>query len=169
MGQIMLKLQDVITKLGLIPLPKEGGYYRETYRSSRYIQSPDLGRKSECTAIYYLITRETFSALHVVDQDEIFHFYAGSPVQMFQINSLGESRKIVIGNDLEKGQVPQVIVPHGTWQGTKLLNPQEDNWALLGCTVSPGFDFENFHILDRAELSLKFPQHIAMIREFTNP
>ena len=164
----MRSVEDVIKKLGLVPLPEEGGFYKETYRSNRKIFSKHLGDKSECTAIYYLITDESFSALHLVDQDEIFHFYAGSPVEMFQIDKEGKGSKVIIGNDIFEDQIPQIIVPHGIWQGTKLLNPTKGSWALLGCTVSPGFEFENFHIKPRAELQAIYPHLSSEIERFTN-
>lgn len=159
---------EVIKKLDLVPLPEEGGFYRETFRSKRMVKSEVLGEKSECTCIYYLITEDSFSALHAVDQDEIFHFYAGSPVEMFQFNTDGESELITIGNDIFKDEIPQVIVPHGIWQGTKLKESKEGAWALLGCTVAPGFEIENFHIESRAELVSKFPHLEEQITRFTN-
>lgn len=164
----MKSINDVIKKLNLEPLPEEGGYYRETYRSNRKVESTKLGSKSECTAIYYLITEDSFSALHVVDQDEIFHFYAGSPVEMFQIDEDGNSKMITLGSDIFEDQEPQVVVPHGTWQGTKLKNSKPGAWALLGCTVAPGFDFQNFHIKNRTQLIDIFPKHKENIIRFTN-
>lgn len=159
--------KDVIKQLNLVPLPEEGGYFRETYRSEKTVQS-ELGPRKECTAIYYLISPESFSGLHWVDQEEIFHFYAGEPVEMFQITPDGKGNKIVIGNEIFEGQSPQVIVPGGTWQGTRLLNSHEDAWALLGCTVAPGFEIENFHIEDRETLLQKYPHLSEDIRRFTN-
>ena len=163
-----MHFEEVIKKLDLVPLPEEGGFYRETFRSKRNILSKELGEKSECTAIYYLITEESFSALHVVDQDEIFHFYAGSPVEMFQFDKDGNSKYVTIGNDIMNDQAPQVVVPHGIWQGTKLKNPKKDAWSLLGCTVSPGFDFENFHVKSRKELCELYPQLKEDIIQYTN-
>jgi predicted cupin superfamily sugar epimerase len=160
--------QDIINKLGLVPLPEEGGYYLESFRSKRLVQSKELGVRSECTCIYYLITDYSFSALHLVDQDEIFHFYAGSPAEMFQFDLDGKSQIITIGNDIFNDETPQVIVPHGTWQGTKLKDPKPGAWALLGCTVSPGFEIENFHIKSRAELVSEFPQLETNIIKYTN-
>ncbi len=159
---------EVIKKLDLVPLPEEGGYYKETFRSQRMVKSEALGEKSECTCIYYLITDDSFSALHAVDQDEIFHFYAGSPVEMFQFTTEGKDQTITIGNDIFNDEVPQVIVPHGVWQGTKLKNPKEGDWALLGCTVSPGFELENFHIESRSELIAKYPHLKEQITRYTN-
>lgn len=160
--------QKIIDKLGLVPLPEEGGYYKETFKSKRLVKSDALGTRSECTCIYYLITEDSFSALHAVDQDEIFHFYAGSPAQMFQIDHDGNGKYITLGSDIFNDESPQVIVPHGVWQGTKLKNPTEGAWALLGYTVAPGFEIENFHIKTRQELCKQFPQHSSDIEKFTN-
>lgn len=160
--------KEVIDLLQLTPLPEEGGFYKETFRSPRRVTSETLGDRSECTSIYYLITSDSFSALHQVDQDEIFHFYAGSSVEMFQIDQNGNGRTIIIGNNLLQEEQPQVIVPHGVWQGTKLLNKTDESWALLGCTVSPGFEIENFHIKTRKELIEIYPQHRDNITKFTN-
>jgi predicted cupin superfamily sugar epimerase len=160
--------KEVIKKLDLVPLPEEGGFYRETFRSNRIVKSEVLGEKSECTCIYYLITEESFSALHAVDQDEIFHFYAGSSVEMFQFTTDGESEITTIGNDIFNDEIPQVIVPNGVWQGTKLKEPKEGAWALLGCTVAPGFEIENFHIESRSELIQRFPHLKEQITRFTN-
>lgn len=162
-----MNYKDVIEKLSLIPLPEEGGYFRETYRSYRDVHSA-FGVRKESTAIYYLVSPESFSGLHWVDQEEIFHFYAGEPVEMFQIDKNGVGKKIVIGNDIFKGQSPQVVVPGGTWQGTRLLNSHGNAWALMGCTVAPGFDYQNFHIEDRASLTQKFPHLSSDIARFTN-
>ena len=151
-----MNYQDIIKELNLVRLPEEGGYYRETYRTET------------CTAIYYLITEDNFSGLHTVDMDEIFHFYAGSPVEMFQILPDGSGKSIIIGNNLAIGEVPQVVVPKDVWQGTKLVEPKPGAWALLGCTVSPAFQFEKFHIKNREELRKMFPQHADKISIFAS-
>ena len=157
---------EVIAKFNLVPLPLEGGYFRETHRSERKVESI-LGQRTESTAIYYLVTEDSFSALHVVDQYEIFHFYAGDAVEMFQILPDGSGRTILIGNQFQNEEVPQVVVPHGIWQGTRLSSSQKHGWALLGCTVAPGFEYENFHMKSRAELSAMFPQHVQQIANYT--
>lgn len=164
----MKHFTEVIRKLELVPLPEEGGFYKETYRSNRTVLSKELGDKTESTAIYYLITEESFSALHAVDQDEIFHFYAGSPVEMFQIDQNGGGSHILIGNDIFNDEIPQVIVPHGVWQGTKLKNPIPGSWALLGCTVAPGFELQHFHIKSREELIKIYPHLSKEIIKYTN-
>ncbi|MFL5784951.1 MAG: cupin domain-containing protein [Bacteriovoracaceae bacterium] len=157
--------EEVIQKLNLVPLPLEGGFFRETFRSPRYVES-DIGRKSECTAIYYLVTEKSFSLLHTVDQEEIFHFYAGSPVKMLQIID-AKAVYITLGNDLSQDHHPQVVVPRGIWQGTKLVNPFPGAWALLGCTVAPGFEYENFHMKSRKDLTDMYPSLALHIADFT--
>lgn len=167
-GVCKMHYHAVIAKLGLVPLPEEGGFYRETYRSSRWIQCAVHGKRTESTAIYYLITEESFSALHAVDQDEIFHFYAGSTVEMFQIDQNGQGQTISIGSNFFEDEIPQVVVGRGIWQGTKLKNPKEGAWALLGCTVAPGFEIESFHLKSRQELIDIYPHHKDQIIKYTN-
>lgn len=161
--------QKIISKLGLEPLPAEGGFYKETYRcedSFTWERSDKSVVRNFSTAIYYLVTPTSFSALHKVKQDEIFHFYAGSPVEMVQIHENGTLEKIIIGNDILNDQVPQVVVKAGVWQGTKLLN--DDGWALMGTTVSPGFDFADFELKGREILLKMFPQHKDIVTRYTH-
>jgi uncharacterized protein len=162
--------KELIELLGLEPLPGEGGYYRETYKAAGIVPASVLpqhgGARSYGTAIYYLVTPQSFSALHRVPQDEVFHFYLGDPVEMLQIDDSGETSTIVIGSDLKSGQRPQVVAPGNVWQGTRLL--EGGKWALLGCTVSPGFEFADFEIKSRNELTELFPKHEELIRQFTH-
>ena len=166
-----LTADDVIRILNLKPLPAEGGFYRETYRGP-IVNAPAtiFGIKSASprvtsTAIYYLIRPESFSALHKISSDEIFHFYAGDPVEMVQITSSGELRKITMGTDLQSGQEPQVCVPKNIWQGLKLQ--QGGAWALLGTTVAPGFEFEDFVLGQREIMLQEYPQHKDVIFRYT--
>jgi predicted cupin superfamily sugar epimerase len=136
----MLTADELITLLNLQPHPKEGGFFRETYRAAEQFTAAQLpprygSERSASTAIYYLLKPGTFSALHRLATDEIFHFYLGSPVRMLQLAETG-SREIVLGSDLSAGHELQVVVPRGVWQGS-LLEPGGD-FALLGCTVAPG-------------------------------
>jgi predicted cupin superfamily sugar epimerase len=163
-----MKLKEMIEALGLKPLPHEGGYYRETYRAELKSICPEFGagvEKEYSTAIYYLITKESFSALHKVKQDEVFHFYAGSPVEMLQLADDGSYQVITIGNDILNGQQPQVLAPKNVWQGTVL---KEGEWALMGATVSPAFAFQDFYIESRAQLIEKFPQLSDLITRYTH-
>jgi uncharacterized protein len=162
-----MNLKTIIEKLNLIPLPEEGGLFRETYRSSLFVTAEFEGksfRRTAGTSIYYLVTPDDFSALHKVRGEEIFHFYLGDPVEMIQLYPEG-TRKIVIGNNLLNNESPQVIVPPGIWQGTRLK--EGGKFALLGCTVSPGFEYEDFSISGRSELIEMFPASREDIIRYT--
>ena len=126
----MASADEIIRRLGLVPLPDEGGFFRETHRDEH------------STAIYYFITPESFSSLHAVRKIEIWHFYAGDPAKMVQVHPGGKVKEVVIGPDLASGQSTQVVVPANVWQGTRLL--PGGKWALFGCTVAPAFQFEDF-------------------------
>ncbi|PSH02748.1 MAG: hypothetical protein CXZ00_15870 [Acidobacteria bacterium] len=152
--------------LNLTPLSIEGGYFSETYRSTETISQEALpgrhsGARTFGTCIYYLLEPGTFSELHRVASDEIFHFYLGDPVEMLQLWPDGSARRIVIGTDIEAGMVPQVVVPHGVWQGARLV--AGGRFALLGCTVSPGFEYADYESGSRQLLSDAYPEHRDMI------
>lgn len=170
-GGNQMTAAEIIEFLGLIPLPEEGGYYRETYRSgdagipTNAYGSLVNSKRLASTAIYYLVTPESFSALHRVKSDEIFHFYSGDPVEMIQITPEGQLKRILIGNNLASGELPQVLVPKGVWQGTRLVTGGK--WSLMGTTVAPGFEFEDFEAGPRAEILKLFPQHREDIIRFT--
>ncbi len=162
----MLTAQQIIERLQLVPLTIEGGYFRETYRAATTIPASVLpddypADRNASTAIYYLLTPETYSAIHRVRSDEVFHFYAGDAVEMLQLSPDGNARTVVIGNDLAAGQEPQVVVPAGVWQGCRLI--LGGRWALMGCTVAPGFDFADFELADRAQLTASYPDFAEMI------
>ena len=166
-----MEAQELIDRLNLVPLPEEGGYYRETYRSDAglvaaraYGIDAETGR-CPCTAIYYLVVPESFSALHRVRSDEMFHFYAGDAAEMIQIDEEGRLARFVLGNDIAGGETPQVLVRRGVWQGVRLL--PGGKWCLMGCTVAPGFEFEDFEVAPREELVRMFPQHREQVERFT--
>ena len=166
----MLTPQQIIERLGLVPLAIEGGYFRETYRSALTISGDALpndyaGDRSVSTSIYYLLTPDTFSALHRVRSDEVFHFYAGDPVEMLQLWPSGEAKLITIHNDLAAGYEPQVVVPAGVWQGCRLV--PGGSWGLMGCTVAPGFDYADYTPGDRAKLSATYPNVADLIKRLT--
>jgi len=154
-------LEEIIEHFKLEPLPEEGGFYRETYRSKEMINEG----KSIKTSIYYLVTPTSFSALHRLKQDEIFHFYAGDPVEMLQLKPNGDSEVVKIGNNFKENEKPQVIVPKGIWQGTKLV--EGGSWALLGTTCSPAFDFKDFTIGQKEDLIQKYYSQKQMIQKLT--
>ncbi len=163
--------EQIIQKLGLVPLPEEGGYYKETFRSSSGFVAasafgiPSDGKRVASTAIYYLVTPDDFSALHRVASDEVFHFYAGDPAEMIQIDEAGNLTKYTLGTDIMAGQVPQVVVRNGVWQGLKLK--KGGKWALMGTTVAPGFEFEDFELGEQKEIINQFPQHESDIKQYT--
>ena len=158
--------------LSLKPMPGEGGFYTETYRSDEKIPSESLpGRytsdKHFSTCIYYLLTPDTFSAIHRIPSDEIFHFYLGDPVQMQQLYPDGSGESIIIGNDIAQGHQPQVIVQRNIWQGLKLI--EGGQFALMGTTVAPAFDFGDFEVGDRAMLQQNYSKHADIIEILTHP
>lgn len=162
--------QTVINLLDLVPLPEEGGYYRETYRSEETVDRSALhprysSDKSYSTAIYYLLPADDISAMHRIKSEEIFHFYAGDPAEMLLIYPDGSHTLITLGNNLEVGEVPQVIVPKGVWQGCRVKRGGE--WTLMGTTVAPAFDFEDFELGSRGDLIALYPQCEELIREYT--
>jgi predicted cupin superfamily sugar epimerase len=162
--------EQIIELLNLQPHPKEGGYFRETYRAPASVAAEHLpgnypAARSVCTAIYYLLTPETFSALHRLPGDEIFHHYLGDAVEMLQMHPDGRSEIVRIGPNLAAGEQPQLVVPGGTWQGSKLA--AGGAFALLGCTVAPGFDYADYEHGDRAKLIAAYPDRAAQIRSLT--
>ncbi|MCI0639006.1 MAG: cupin domain-containing protein [Gemmataceae bacterium] len=153
--------EEIIELLDLRPHPKEGGFFRETYRAAGNIEAKALperyaGDRSVSTAIYYLLTPSTYSALHRLKSDEVFHFYLGDPVRMLQLSPDGSGRTLVLGSDVLRGQQPQVVVPSGVWQGS-LLEPG-GRFALLGCTVAPGFDYADYEQGIRSDLTKQYPE-----------
>lgn len=156
---------DEIKKLlNLDPHPVEGGYFRRTFTSAANIDLP-RGNRPQGTAIYYLLEAGAFSEMHLLDSDEIFHFYLGDPVEMLQLYPDGRSALFTLGPDLKAGQHVQLLVPAGVWQGTRILG--SGKVALLGCTVVPGFDFADYRNASHAELAAKWPEQADRIRALT--
>lgn len=167
---IPMDLERLITSLNLEPHPVEGGFFRETYRSRGSIPAAALdaqyeGERNYSTAIYYLLTPDTFSELHMLPTDEVFHFYLGDAVEMLQLGPAGEARKIIIGPDVLSGERVQLVVPGGIWQGCRLRAGGQ--FALLGCTVSPGFDFRDYRRGDRECLLREYPGEEVLIKQLT--
>lgn len=152
--------EELIRLLHLAPLPREGGWYRETYRSARPF--PGLAH-SAGTAIYYLLTPDTCSALHRLPTDEVFHFYLGDPVEMLQLGPHPEDggRIVTLGADVFAGQQVQTVVPAGVWQGSILRAC--GRFALMGTTMAPGFDFADYEAADREASIAAYPQFVDKI------
>ena len=158
-----------IEKLGLQAHP-EGGYFRQTYRSDVVIARDALpegfgGARAASTAIYFLLEGKNFSAFHRLRSDEVWHFYMGSPLVVEVIDPAGTRSSILLGGDQDAGQVFQAVVRAGCWFASHVADWK--SWALVGCTVVPGFDFEDFEMGKRAELLARFPQHRKLIEQLT--
>lgn len=162
--------KEVIELLDLKPLPQEGGFFKETFRSEGKLRagvlSPTSASRSYYSCIYYLITPETFSSLHRLSHDEIFHFYLGDPVQQVELKPSGELKRTILGLELQKGHVLQNRVLAYHWQGARLL--PGGSWALLGTTMAPGFEWNDFEPGISKQLISQFPEHETVIREHTH-
>lgn len=165
--------EDVKKILGLVPHPREGGWYVRTYESGERLLATAFadgryaGARYTGTAIYYLLEPDTFSEMHRLKSDEVFHFYAGDAVEMLQLGAEGGGTIVRIGNRLEQGERPQVVVRRDVWQGSHLAPGGQ--WALLGCTVSPGFEFEDYETATREELCAGWPRFAGLLSELTRP
>src|SRR5271154_5840343 len=165
----MLTAEQIRELLNMRPHPIEGGYFAETYRGTPVVpQSLLRGYPSDraiSTAIYYLLTPDTFSAMHRVRGDEMFHFYLGDPVEMLQLKADGSGEVILLGQDIVAGMRLQHTVPGGVWQGSRLC--AGGNYALLGATMAPGFEYEDYETGKRLELSWRFPQYTGLVAALT--
>lgn len=159
----MHEAEKIIAQLGLQPLPHEGGFFRQTWVAPLH---PGEIRASG-SAIYYLITRDGFSALHRLAMHETWHFYAGDPVRMLLLHPAGEVQRISLGSDVFGGEQPQVLVPSGVWQGARLADGAKRGWALVGCTVTPAWDERDFALGERASLLRQFPEAADEITRLT--
>ena len=164
--------EEIIQRLGLVPLPGEGGYFRQTWVAPERAAAGVLGARDPRsttvgTAIYYLVTAspDGFSALHRLPTDEIYHFYLGDPVEQLLLHPDGRTEVIVLGHDIAAGQRVQHVAPRDTWQGTRLR--EGGDWALLGTTMAPGFDVADFEAGDRAVLSAEYPHEALRIAALT--
>ncbi len=166
----MITAERIIKLYNMKLLPGEGGYYSETYRSNELVDKAALHErygtdKAQSTAIFYLLTPETQSNIHRLKSDEIYHFYLGDPVQMVQLFPDGTTKVLFLGQDLQVGQFVQVVVPAGVWQGSFLL--EGGNFALMGTTVAPGFDFSDHEFPERRALLDQYPSQREMILRLT--
>jgi predicted cupin superfamily sugar epimerase len=159
---------EIIQILQLQPHPKEKGYYLETYRSEEIISGTSLphryGAERSCsTAIYFLLEANGFSEMHRLKSDEIFHFYLGAPIELLLLKPDGEGKIIHLGNELEGGHLPQIVIPHDCWQGMRTTG----EFSLIGCTVAPGFAFSDYESGRREDLVQKYPNFRDWIVKFT--
>ncbi|MBU0716470.1 MAG: cupin domain-containing protein [Verrucomicrobia bacterium] len=166
-----------ITRLALQPHP-EGGYFREIYRAKDQISAAALptryqGPRAFSTSIYFLLTGTQTSTLHRLASDEQWHFYDGSTLLLAMIAPDGTSREVRLGRCAIAGEQFQAVIPAGTWMGARLAAPQhcgrtsQRGYALIGCTVAPGFEFQDFAAGRRSDLLERFPQHRKLITALT--
>ncbi|HEX3271773.1 MAG TPA: cupin domain-containing protein [Ktedonobacterales bacterium] len=166
-----LTAEQVIELLRLELLPVEGGYYRVTYLAEETLDAVTLperygGSRAYGGAIYYLLHGDSFSALHRLLTDEIYHYYLGQPVEMLLLSPDGHDDVVRLGTDLAAGERVQMVVPRGVWQGSRLANGP-DGFALLGTTMAPAYDQADFELGDRAALIAAYPQRAELIRALT--
>jgi predicted cupin superfamily sugar epimerase len=177
-----MKVEEIVAGLGLSPHP-EGGFYKETYRATDVLSRAALdsipasgggfaagpgrfrGDRPASTAIFFLLRKGEFSALHRIASDEVWHFYAGAPLDIVCLHEDGRREDLRLGMDLPAGALPQRMVPAGTWFGSRLAAP--GGFALVGCTVAPGFDFADFELGTREDLLRRFPHHAGIVGELT--
>lgn len=160
-----------VEKYAMQPHP-EGGYFVETYRAAEVIPHEALperfsGSRSFGTGIYFLLENHHFSALHRIQSDELWHFYAGGPLHVYVIHKDAALQIIKLGNDPDQGEVFQAVVPAGAWFGSKPA--ANTTYSLVGCTVAPGFDFADFEMASRPQMLQQYPQHATEINLLTYP
>lgn len=163
-----MTVEEVIEMLQLEPLPLEGGFFRQTYKSSETISPQALPARYQQervfgTAIYAVLTPADFSAMHRLDTDEIFHFYYGDPLEMLLLHPDGSGEVFLLGHDLPAGQQPQKVVARNTWQGTRLASGGSHSFALIGTTMAPGFEWAGFELGERDALVKQYPAFADMI------
>ncbi|MFO0749951.1 MAG: cupin domain-containing protein [Myxococcota bacterium] len=164
-----LDVATLVERLGLLPHP-EGGWFRETWRAGETVARDALparfaGPRAHGTAILFLLEAGQFSALHRIASDEVWCFHLGAPLVVHVLGRDGIREDLVLGHDVGGGQRVQAVVPHGALFGARVLG--DAGYALVSCTVAPGFDFADFVMPSRAELVAALPQHAALIAELT--
>lgn len=145
--------EQLAARLGLVPLPEEGGLFRRTHLDAH------------SSAIYFLLLAPEFSALHTLTSTEVYHWYAGAPLRLLLLSPDGSVAEPMLGPDVTAGQLPQLVVPAGTWQGSV----PEGAYTLVGTTVAPPFDWSSFRLGDRAGLTAAYPSARAGIARLTRP
>ena len=164
----MITIEQLIDSFKMAPHP-EGGYYRETYRSNETIQEECLplrfrGERLFSTGIYYLLRGGEFSAFHRIKSDEMWHFYAGGPLNIYVIDHTGNFELVTMGQNINNGEVYQAVIRAGNWFAAQPVGTV--GFSFMGCTVAPGFDFEDFELAKADELAAFFPHHENLIRQF---
>lgn len=157
-----LEAKKIVDRLGLEPLPDEGGLYKSTYRSQEKMNGRDIG-----SAIYYFLADDMFSHLHRLPTDELYHFYLGDPVQLLELLPDGQTKVTILGPDILNGQEVQYVVKAGNWMGSRLLDG--GRYALVGTTMSPGFEYSDYEHADDIEgLIAAYPDQADLIKKLSS-
>jgi uncharacterized protein len=148
----------------------EGGSYKRVYTSELQLKKSSLpksfnGDRPVCTTIYYLLRQSEFSTFHRIQSDELWHFYDGDALKIYEITTGGSVTEDLLGLEIEKGESPFFVVKAGNWFAAELL--PDSSYALVGCSVSPGFDFSEFELAEREKLTSVYPQHTSLIKRLT--
>jgi hypothetical protein len=164
-----MKADDYIKILNLTKHP-EGGYFREVYRSKESFELTQLEsqvkvKRNFSTSIYFLLKGDEVSNFHKIKSDEIWHHYSGSHVRIIMISNDGQITEQIVGSNLTNGEMFQFVVPAGVWFAAEVID--KDSFTLVGCTVSPGFDFHDFELASRDKLVDEYPEHKVIINRFT--
>lgn len=164
-----MKAEDWKKKLELTPHP-EGGYFREVYRSNDFIKHEGLPERYKSsrvfgTSIYFLLEGNQFSTFHKLESDETWHFYDGCSITIHMINYNGDYSFVRLGKSEDENEVLQFTIPRNTWFAA--APEKSESFSLVGCSVYPGFDFEDFEMGNQKELTELFPQHQSLIKKFT--
>ena len=167
-----ISAEKLIADLNLQPLPWEGGYYRETWRSDVSVPQSALGdaysgARSAGTSIYYLLTPDTLSKMHRLPSPETFHFYMGDPVEMLLLHPNGKDEVVIFGQDLGAGQHLQFTILGNIWMGGRLIADHQRGFGLMGTTVAPGFDFDDLEMGEMSSLISEYPSAAKMIADLT--
>jgi len=163
------KVKYYIKELGLKEHP-EGGYFKEVYRSDEIILKDNLpdrynGHKNFSTSIYFLLNENDKSLFHKIKSDEIWHFYDGTAIKIYKLKNNGELKINLLGKNLKNGETLQMIIEKGNWFCAEVVDKK--SFGLVGCTVAPGFDFDDFTLGRREELMKEFSEHKKLIKRFT--
>lgn len=156
-------IQEIIKQLDMQPHP-EGGYYKETYRSMDLCLN---GTRSLKTVIYFLLRSEDVSHFHRIKSDEMWYYHAGSPLIVHSIDEQGNYKEQKVGINFLDGEIPQYLVPKNTIFGSSVL--EKNSYSLVSCSVSPGFEFEDFELFKQSELLKQYPSHSEIITKLTLP
>lgn len=163
------KAQYYIDQFAMLKHP-EGGWYKETYRAKGIISGSELegfgGDRSYSTAIYFLLTNGNPSVFHRIKADEAWHFYDGDGILIHELDEAGRYTEHRLGLNLEEGEEPQLVIKGKSWFASEVV--KENGWCLVGCTVAPGFDFEDFEMAERRILIEQYPEHSELISRLTN-